>query len=115
MRPRCRACSARCLAVCREAGLVTVGVIAVDWMKVHANASRFSSLDYEQLARKILEEAERIDREEDELYGEARGDELPEQLQTAEGRREALREAKRRLAEQRRRRSARGRFRGTVE
>ena len=87
------------LAVCREAGLVTVGVIAVDSMKVHANASRFSSLDYEQLARKILEEADRIDREEDELYGDARGDELPEQLQTPEGRREALREAKRRLAE----------------
>src|SRR5205085_9606271 len=56
-------------------------------------------LDYEQLARKILEEADRIDREEDALYGDARGDELPEQLQTAEGRRAALREAKRRLAE----------------
>jgi transposase len=87
------------LSLRREAGLVTVGVIAVDGTKVHANASRFSSLDYEQLARKILEEADRIDREEDELYGEARGDELPEQLQTAEGRRAALREAKRRLAE----------------
>jgi transposase len=87
------------LAVCREAGLVTVGVIGVDSMKVRANASRFSSLDYVQLARKILEEADRIDREEDELYGDARGDELPEQLQTPEGRREALREAKRRLAE----------------
>jgi transposase len=87
------------LALCREAGLVSVGVIAVDSMKVHANASRFSSLDYVQLARKILEEADRIDREEDELYGDARGDELPEQLQTPEGRREALREAKRRLAE----------------
>ena len=32
-------------------------------------------------------------------YGDARGDELPEQLCTAEGRRAALREAKRRLAE----------------
>jgi transposase len=87
------------LALCREAGLVSVGVIAIDGTKVHANASRFSSLDYEQLARKILEEAARIDREEDELYGDARGDELPEQLQTAEGRRAALRDAKRRLAE----------------
>ena len=87
------------LALCREAGLVSVGVIAIDGTKVHANASRFSSLDYEQLARKILEEADRIDREEDALYGDARGDELPEQLQTAEGRRAALREAKRRLAE----------------
>jgi hypothetical protein len=87
------------LSLCREAGLVSVGVIAIDGTKVHANASRFSSLDYEQLARKILEEADRIDREEDELYGDARGDELPEQLRTPEGRREALREAKRRLAE----------------
>src|SRR5436305_7499242 len=71
------------LSLCREAGLVSGGVIAVDGTKEHANASRFSSLDYEQLARKILEEAARIDREEDELYGDARGDELPEQLQTA--------------------------------
>jgi transposase len=87
------------LSLCREAGLVTVGVIAIDGTKVHANASRFSSVDYQQLARKILEEADQIDREEDELYGDARGDELPEQLRTPEGRREALREAKRRLAE----------------
>jgi hypothetical protein len=47
----------------------------------------------------ILREAEEIDRLEDELYGEARGDELPEQLRRAEGREQALREAKRRLAE----------------
>jgi transposase len=88
------------LHLCKEAGLVSVGVIAVDGTKVHANASRFSSFDYEQLARKILEEAERVDREEDELYGEARGDELPEQLRTVEGRREALRAARRRLEQQ---------------
>jgi hypothetical protein len=46
-----------------------------------------------------LEEADWIDREEDELYGDARGDELPEHLQTGEGRREALGEAKGQLAE----------------
>jgi transposase/integrase len=85
------------LHLCKGAGLVSVGMIAVDGTKVHANASRFSSLDYQQMARKILEEADRVDREEDELYGEARGDELPEQLRTVEGRREALRAAKRRL------------------
>ncbi|MGH3267033.1 MAG: transposase, partial [Trebonia sp.] len=87
------------LSLCEEAGLVTVGVIAVDGTKVHANASRFSSVDYQQLARKILEEADQIDGEEDERYGDARGDELPEQLLTPEGRRQALREAKRRLGE----------------
>ena len=44
-----------------------------------------------------MAEAARIDAEEDELYGDARGDELPEHLRTAEGRKAALREAKRQL------------------
>jgi hypothetical protein len=89
------------LLLCREAGLVKVGVIAVDGTKVHANASNHSNRDYHQIAREILADAARIDREEDELYGEARGDELPEQLTTEHGRRAWFREAKRRLDEQR--------------
>jgi hypothetical protein len=43
----------------------------------------------------ILKEASEIDAAEDELYGDARGDELPEHRQTSEGRRGALAEAKR--------------------
>jgi hypothetical protein len=78
--------------------LVSVGVIAIDGTKVHANASHHNNVDYDRLVRAILAEADRIDREEDELHGDARGDELPEQLRTVEGRRAALREAKRRLA-----------------
>jgi hypothetical protein len=78
-----------------------VGVIAVDGTKIPANASRDANRDYEQLAREILEEAKAVDAAEDELYGDARGDELPEQLRTGEGRRAWLREAKRRLEEQR--------------
>jgi transposase len=89
------------LALCNKAGLVSVGVIAVDGTKVHASASHHNNLDYERLARAILAEADRIDREEDELYGDARGDELPEQLQTAEARRAALKEAKRALERER--------------
>ena len=85
------------LALCAQAGLASVGVIAVDGTKVHANASRDENLDYEQLAREILEEAKATDAAEDELYGDARGDELPEQLRTGEGRRAWLREAKRQL------------------
>ena len=81
--------------------MVKVGVIAVDGTKVHANASNHANRDYQRVARDILAEADRIDREEDELYGDARGDELPDQLRTAEGRRAALREAKRKLEEQR--------------
>src|SRR4051794_38103032 len=42
-----------------------------------------------------------VDAAEDELYGDKRGDELPDQLRTGEGRRAWLREPKRQLEEQR--------------
>jgi transposase len=89
------------LALCGEAGLVQVGVIAIDGTKLHANASQHANRDYEQLAREILAEAAEVDRLEDEQFGEARGDELPPELSTAQGRRGWLREAKRRLDDQR--------------
>jgi transposase len=85
------------LSLCKEAGLVKVGVVAIDGTKVHANASHHSNLDYEQLAREILKEAGEIDAAEDGLYGQDRGDELPEHLRTREGRRAALAEAKQKL------------------
>ena len=89
------------LALCAEAGLVEVGVIAVDGTKVHANASQHATRDYEQIAAEILAEADAVDRAEDERYGERRGDELPPEFSTAQGRRGWLREAKRRLDERR--------------
>ena len=85
------------LAVCARAGLVKVGVIAIDGTKMSANASQERNHGYERIAREILAEAARLDAEEDELYGDARGDELPEHLRTPEGRKAALREAKRAL------------------
>jgi predicted nicotinamide N-methyase len=54
------------LALCARSGLAKVGVIAVDGTKVLANASRNENLDYEQLAREIVEEAEATDAAEDE-------------------------------------------------
>src|SRR5919198_3748765 len=89
------------LLLCARSGLAKVGVIAIDGTKVQANASRDANVDYEQLAREIIEEAKAIDAAEDELYGERRGDELPEELATGAGRRAWLREAKRRLQRQR--------------
>jgi hypothetical protein len=89
------------LTLCARSGLAKVGVIAVDGTKVHANASRNENLDHEQLAREILEEAQAVDAAEDELYGDSRGDELPEEFATAQGRRGWLREAKRRLEAER--------------
>jgi transposase len=82
------------LALCARAGLVSTGVVAIDGTKLTANASREANLDYERIAREILAEAKATDEAEDELYGEARGDELPEELRTSEGRRRWLREAK---------------------
>ena len=79
------------LALCADAGLVRVGVIAVDGTKVAANAAPQATRDYEQIAREILAEADAVDAEEDEQFGEARGDELPPELATAQGRRGSLR------------------------
>jgi hypothetical protein len=87
------------LGLCREAGLVSVGVITIDGTKIKANASMDQNRCYRELVTEILREAEETDRREDELYGDQRGDELPEPLRTPEGRRAALEGAKRRLAE----------------
>jgi transposase len=89
------------LALCAEAGLVRVGVIAVDGTKVHANASERATRSYQDIAREILEEAAAVDAEEDERFGDARGDELPSELATGQGRQRWLRDAKRRLDERR--------------
>lgn len=64
------------LGLCAQAGLVEVDVIAIDGTKLHANASEDANCDYEQLARRILAEADAVDREEDERLGERRGDEV---------------------------------------
>src|SRR3954453_11351909 len=89
------------LWLCAEAGLVRVGVIAVDGTKVQANASHHATRDYEQIAKEILEHADAVDAEEDERFGDARGDELPEALSTPEGRQRWLRDARRRLDDKR--------------
>src|SRR3954470_5951455 len=86
------------LGLCAGVGLASVGVVAIDGTKMAANASSDANRDFEQIAREILAEAAETDRREDELYGSARGDELPERLRTREGRRQALGEAKQRLA-----------------
>ena len=71
------------LALCRRAGMVSVGTVAVDSTKLAANASAAQNRTFEGLraeAERIIEEAIETDRREDELYGEKRGDELPEEL-----------------------------------
>jgi transposase len=82
------------LRLCDGAGLVRPGLVAIDGTRLAGNASREANREFGQLAREILAEARATDEAEDQLYGEARGDELPEQLRTPEGRREFLRQAR---------------------
>src|SRR4051812_30491042 len=85
------------LALCARAGLVKVGIVAVDGTKIAAAATHHATRTYADIAREILEEAAAADAAEDELYGDARGDELPPTLRTAGDRRRWLREAKQAL------------------
>ncbi len=93
------------LLLCRKAGLVKLGHVALDGTKVRANASRHKAMSYarmceaeEQLSAEVaalLAEAERVDEQEDALYGkQSRGDELPKELQRRESRLEKIRAAK---------------------
>jgi transposase len=89
------------LGLCAKAGLIEPAVLAVDGSKFAAAASDSAIRTYDELAREILAEAGRIDAAEDERYGDARGDELPEELRTRHGRRRWLREAKKELEAER--------------
>jgi transposase len=89
------------LRLCVEAGLVSAAVLAVDGTKLAADASGRQDKGYEEIAREVLAEAARVDAEEDEAYGDRRGEELPEELRTRRGRREWIREALRRQREER--------------
>lgn len=74
---------AQVVGVCVKAGLVRSSIVAVDGTKIAANASESNNLTEEQLAeyaRRVFEEAAAIDAEEDRLYGDKRGDELPPEL-----------------------------------
>jgi transposase len=85
------------LRLCGEAGLVKPEVIAIDGTRMAGNANSDATRDFGQLAREMLAEHKATDEAEDELYGDARGDELPEQLRTPEGRREFFARARKQL------------------
>jgi len=89
------------LRLCSEAGMVKLGVVALDGTKVEANASLEANRTKKSLeaeVERILKEAERVDAEEDVLFGADRsGDELPAELADPNSRLERLREAKQRL------------------
>ncbi len=92
------------LRLCREAGLVKLGVVALDGTKVAANAALAANRSYatiEEEVRRMLAEAQRVDAEEDLLFGpDGREDELPQELGRRGERLSRLGEAKARLEEE---------------
>lgn len=85
------------LGLCADAGLATVGVIAIDGTKVAANANRDRTMNYEQIAKTIIQEAVATDAAETDRHGDRLGDELPEIVATAQGRNGWLRAARQSL------------------
>src|SRR5215210_7583259 len=93
------------LAVCRRAGLVGLGHVAVDGTKLRASASRHRAMSYARmgpaerdLAAAVegwLAQAERTDAEEDAALGaDRRGDEMPAWMRDKRRRLERIRAAK---------------------
>jgi transposase len=96
------------LRVAGELGTLRVGRIALDGTKVKANASKHKAMSYGRMkekarqlrdeVRQLLAQAEATDAAEDAEYGaDARGDELPAELQRRESRLKRIREATRAL------------------
>jgi transposase len=99
------------LRLCKAAGLVGLGALAVDGTKLRANASRRKAMSYERMGPKVekleaeiaeltarmealLAEGEATDAAEDEQHGpERRGDELPAELARRETRLATIRAA----------------------
>jgi transposase len=89
------------LRLCQKAGLVKLGHVALDGTKMKANASKHKAMSYERMKKdeaklrqkveELLRAAEAADADEDAQYGKSsRGDDLPAELQRAEGRRERI-------------------------
>lgn len=90
----------RVLELCREAGLLKVGTVAIDGTKIGANAAMEANRTRQKLTRQVeamLNEAEQTDQAEDKQFGsDKRGDEMPEPLRSAASRRAVLRAARER-------------------
>jgi len=94
--------------LCLNLGLTEISTVTIDGTKIKANAAKGKTRDKDWIEKKIaeesmalekaLEEAERIDAEEDEKYGrDKRGDEIPEEIRDRKKRLEKLAELKKRM------------------
>ena len=92
------------LRLCRQAGLVKLGHVALDGTKIKANASKHKAMSYGRMREaeaKLAAEvqswfarAAAADAVEDRAHGEERGDELPDWVADKQARLERLRAAR---------------------
>jgi len=92
------------LVLCRRAGLVTLGHVALDGTKVKANASKHKAMSYDRMEKAErefaavvkgwLDQAEITDLGEDSRFRNRQGDELPDWVANKVERMKKIREAK---------------------
>ena len=92
------------LRLAERAGLVKLGHVALDGTKIKANASKHKAMSYQRMKKREaelkaevdrwLEAAEAADAEEDRLYGDKRGDEMPDWVADKQKRLEKICQAK---------------------
>lgn len=86
-----------------EAGIIKIGILAIDGTKIKANAALSANKTGKYLEEQIAQLIQRtfeIDAQEDQEFGvDARGDELPAHLRTRKQRHEQLKSALERLKE----------------
>jgi transposase len=92
------------LKLAEKAGLLKLGHVALDGTKIKANASKHKAMSYTRMQKREaelaaevarwLKAAEAADAEEDRLYGDKRGDEMPAWVADKQQRLERIRAAK---------------------
>lgn len=87
---------AQVLQLCARAGMVQLGVVAIDGTKIAANAAGSANRTrgwVRQQAERVVAEHRQTDADEDAEFGDRRGDELPEELADPVKRQAAIRRA----------------------
>jgi transposase len=103
--PALRMLFVQVLRLCREAGLVELGHVALDGTKIKANASKHKAMSYRRMKEaepalvKAVEDwigqADKADAEDDQAYGpDRRGDETPDWMATKQSRLAKIQAAK---------------------
>lgn len=86
----------------KQLWLISFWTLSLDGTKIYANASKNKSYNLQSLERKIrwfFDEADKIDKLEDEEYGEDNEDSIPEELKTKEGRERRKKELEEKIKE----------------